>query len=79
MKKIFDAIVIGSGQSGPFLAVRMAAAGKRVAIIERHRFGGNVREYRLHPNKDAGRLRLQRAYGTPGGGLWSPSGRESTR
>ena len=39
MKKNFDAIVIGSGQSGPFLAVRMAA-GKRVAIIERHRFGG---------------------------------------
>jgi pyruvate/2-oxoglutarate dehydrogenase complex dihydrolipoamide dehydrogenase (E3) component len=40
MKKNFDAIVIGSGQSGPFLAVRLAAAGQRVAIIERHRFGG---------------------------------------
>jgi pyruvate/2-oxoglutarate dehydrogenase complex dihydrolipoamide dehydrogenase (E3) component len=40
MKKHFDAIVIGSGQSGPFLAVRMAAAGKGVAIIERHLFGG---------------------------------------
>jgi pyruvate/2-oxoglutarate dehydrogenase complex dihydrolipoamide dehydrogenase (E3) component len=40
MKKEFDAIVIGSGQSGPFLAVRMAAAGQRVAIIERHLFGG---------------------------------------
>jgi pyruvate/2-oxoglutarate dehydrogenase complex dihydrolipoamide dehydrogenase (E3) component len=40
MEKHFDAIVIGTGQSGPFLAVRMAAAGKRVAIIERHRFGG---------------------------------------
>ena len=40
MKKNFDAIVIGSGQSGPFLAVRMAAAGQRVAIIERYRFGG---------------------------------------
>jgi pyruvate/2-oxoglutarate dehydrogenase complex dihydrolipoamide dehydrogenase (E3) component len=40
MKKSFDAIVIGSGQSGPFLAVRMAAAGQRVAIIERGRFGG---------------------------------------
>jgi pyruvate/2-oxoglutarate dehydrogenase complex dihydrolipoamide dehydrogenase (E3) component len=40
MKKEFDAIVIGSGQSGPFLAVRLAAAGQRVAIIERHRFGG---------------------------------------
>ena len=40
MKKNFDAIVIGTGQSGPFLAVRMAAAGQRVAIIERNRFGG---------------------------------------
>jgi pyruvate/2-oxoglutarate dehydrogenase complex dihydrolipoamide dehydrogenase (E3) component len=40
MKTNLDAIVIGSGQSGPFLAVRMAAAGQRVAIIERSRFGG---------------------------------------
>jgi pyruvate/2-oxoglutarate dehydrogenase complex dihydrolipoamide dehydrogenase (E3) component len=40
MKKNFDAIVIGSGQSGPFLAVRMAAAGQRVALIERHLVGG---------------------------------------
>jgi pyruvate/2-oxoglutarate dehydrogenase complex dihydrolipoamide dehydrogenase (E3) component len=40
MKKDFDAIIIGSGQAGPFLAVRMAAAGQRVAIIERNRFGG---------------------------------------
>lgn len=39
-QKSFDAIVIGTGQSGPFLAVRMAAAGKQVAIIERARFGG---------------------------------------
>jgi pyruvate/2-oxoglutarate dehydrogenase complex dihydrolipoamide dehydrogenase (E3) component len=40
MIRDFDVIVIGSGQSGPFLAVRMAAAGQQVAIIERHRFGG---------------------------------------
>jgi len=40
MKSSFDAIVIGTGQSGPFLAVRMATAGQRVAIIERGRFGG---------------------------------------
>ncbi|MGB7844646.1 MAG: FAD-containing oxidoreductase [Candidatus Acidiferrum sp.] len=40
MRKNFDAIVIGCGQAGPFLAVRMAAAGQRVAIIERHLFGG---------------------------------------
>ena len=40
MKKDFDAIVIGSGQAGPFLAVRLAAVGQRVAIIERNRVGG---------------------------------------
>src|SRR4051812_13899877 len=40
MPSTFDAIVIGTGQSGPFLAVRLANAGRRVAIIERHRFGG---------------------------------------
>jgi len=36
----YDAIVIGTGQAGPSLAVRMAGAGQRVAIIERDRFGG---------------------------------------
>jgi pyruvate/2-oxoglutarate dehydrogenase complex dihydrolipoamide dehydrogenase (E3) component len=36
----FDAIIIGTGQSGPALAHRFAAAGKRAAIIERKRFGG---------------------------------------
>jgi pyruvate/2-oxoglutarate dehydrogenase complex dihydrolipoamide dehydrogenase (E3) component len=40
IKKDFDAIVIGSGQSGPFLAIRLAAAGQPVAIVERNRFGG---------------------------------------
>jgi pyruvate/2-oxoglutarate dehydrogenase complex dihydrolipoamide dehydrogenase (E3) component len=39
MKK-FDAIIIGTGQSGPSLAVRFSVAGKTVAIIERHKFGG---------------------------------------
>jgi pyruvate/2-oxoglutarate dehydrogenase complex dihydrolipoamide dehydrogenase (E3) component len=40
MPKTFDAIVIGTGQSGPSLAVRLAKAGQTVAIIERGRFGG---------------------------------------
>jgi pyruvate/2-oxoglutarate dehydrogenase complex dihydrolipoamide dehydrogenase (E3) component len=38
--KHFDAIIIGTGQSGPSLAARFSAAGKTVAIIERHKFGG---------------------------------------
>src|ERR1043166_9304345 len=36
----FDAIVIGTGQSGPSLAVRLAKAGRKGAIIERHLVGG---------------------------------------
>src|ERR1700683_2744160 len=36
----FDAILIGTGQAAPFLAARLAEAGMRVAIIERHLFGG---------------------------------------
>jgi pyruvate/2-oxoglutarate dehydrogenase complex dihydrolipoamide dehydrogenase (E3) component len=38
--KHFDAIIIGTGQAGPSLAARFSAAGKTVAIIERHKFGG---------------------------------------
>src|SRR6185436_522592 len=40
MNQRFDAIVIGTGQSGPSLAVRLASTGSRVAIIERGKFGG---------------------------------------
>jgi pyruvate/2-oxoglutarate dehydrogenase complex dihydrolipoamide dehydrogenase (E3) component len=36
----FDAIIIGTGQAGPSLAARFAAAGMTAAIIERHKFGG---------------------------------------
>jgi pyruvate/2-oxoglutarate dehydrogenase complex dihydrolipoamide dehydrogenase (E3) component len=36
----FDAIVIGAGQAGPSLAARLAADGRKTAVIERHRFGG---------------------------------------
>src|ERR1700745_1917860 len=35
-----DAIIIGTGQSGPALARRLVAAGQNVAIIERKLFGG---------------------------------------
>ena len=40
MSRHFDAIIIGTGQAGPSLAARFAAAGKTVAIIERQKFGG---------------------------------------
>jgi pyruvate/2-oxoglutarate dehydrogenase complex dihydrolipoamide dehydrogenase (E3) component len=40
MSTAFDAIVIGTGQAGPFLTRRLTAAGMKVAIIERKLFGG---------------------------------------
>ena len=36
----YDAIVIGSGQAGPFLAARLAGAGMTTALIEREHWGG---------------------------------------
>ncbi len=36
----FDALIIGTGQAGPSLAGRLAASGRRVAIVERKLFGG---------------------------------------
>ncbi|MEA3120019.1 MAG: hypothetical protein QOI13_3289 [Paraburkholderia sp.] len=40
MTQHFDALIIGTGQSGPALASRLSGAGMKVAIIERARFGG---------------------------------------
>jgi len=40
MATSFDAIVIGSGQAGPFLATRLAGAGMKTALIEREHLGG---------------------------------------
>jgi len=40
MTRQFDAIIIGTAQAGPFLAHRLAAAGMKVAIVERKLFGG---------------------------------------
>src|SRR5690606_19555488 len=40
MSEQFDAIIIGAGQSGPFLAARLAEKNKKVALIEREHLGG---------------------------------------
>src|SRR5437667_977532 len=40
MLEHYDAIVIGTGQSGPALAVRLAGTGRKTAIIERNLVGG---------------------------------------
>lgn len=51
MAQPFDAIVIGAGQAGPSLAVRLATAGMSVAIIERHLFGGTCVNTGCTPTK----------------------------
>jgi pyruvate/2-oxoglutarate dehydrogenase complex dihydrolipoamide dehydrogenase (E3) component len=40
MSTRLDAIVIGSGQAGPSLAVRLASSGLQTALIEREHYGG---------------------------------------
>jgi pyruvate/2-oxoglutarate dehydrogenase complex dihydrolipoamide dehydrogenase (E3) component len=47
----YDAIIIGTGQSGPSLPRRLAAAGQRVAIIERNLFGGTCVNNDCTPTK----------------------------
>jgi pyruvate/2-oxoglutarate dehydrogenase complex dihydrolipoamide dehydrogenase (E3) component len=47
----YDAIIIGTGQSGPALARRLVAAGSKVAIIERKLFGGTCVNTGCTPTK----------------------------
>jgi pyruvate/2-oxoglutarate dehydrogenase complex dihydrolipoamide dehydrogenase (E3) component len=47
----YDAIIIGTGQSGPALARRLVAAGWNVAIIERKLFGGTCVNTGCTPTK----------------------------
>jgi pyruvate/2-oxoglutarate dehydrogenase complex dihydrolipoamide dehydrogenase (E3) component len=47
----YDAIVIGTGQAGPSLAVRLAQAGRHTAIVERHRVGGTCVNVGCIPTK----------------------------
>ena len=40
MVQKYDAIIIGTGQSGPALAGRLNKEGMKTAVIERHLVGG---------------------------------------
>ncbi len=51
MNEAFDAIIIGAGQAGPALAVRLAGAGQRVALVERHLVGGTCVNTGCRPTK----------------------------
>ena len=47
----FDALIIGTGQAGPALAARLGAAGMKVAIVERDKFGGTCVNNGCTPTK----------------------------
>jgi pyruvate/2-oxoglutarate dehydrogenase complex dihydrolipoamide dehydrogenase (E3) component len=51
MAESYDAIVIGTGQAGPPLAVRLGNAGRRTAIIERKLIGGTCVNVGCIPTK----------------------------
>ncbi|MBS3647690.1 FAD-containing oxidoreductase [Pseudaminobacter sp. 19-2017] len=51
MSTSYDAIVIGAGQAGPSLTVRLAKAGMRVALIERKYLGGTCVNTGCKPTK----------------------------
>jgi pyruvate/2-oxoglutarate dehydrogenase complex dihydrolipoamide dehydrogenase (E3) component len=51
MAQKFDAIVIGTGQSGPSLAARLTKEGLKTAIIERKLFGGTCVNVGCIPTK----------------------------
>ena len=75
MPKTFDAIIIGSGQAGPSLAVRLAQAGMKTALIEREHLGGTCVNDGCIPTKTlvasarvAHLARRAAEYGVPIGG-----------
>jgi pyruvate/2-oxoglutarate dehydrogenase complex dihydrolipoamide dehydrogenase (E3) component len=47
----FDSVVIGAGQAGPALAVRLAKSGRKTAIIERKLIGGTCVNVGCTPTK----------------------------
>jgi pyruvate/2-oxoglutarate dehydrogenase complex dihydrolipoamide dehydrogenase (E3) component len=47
----YDAIIIGTGQAGPSLAFRLAGAGMKVAVVERHLIGGTCVNTGCTPTK----------------------------
>lgn len=51
MPQHFDAVVIGTGQGGAPLAVRLAQSGRKTAVIERAAFGGTCVNVGCTPTK----------------------------
>src|SRR3954462_13113587 len=70
MPKTFDAIIIGSGQAGPSLAVRLAQAGMKTALIEREHLGGTCVNDGCIPTRTLVASARRGSYGVPRRALW---------
>src|SRR3990167_3499273 len=47
----YDAVVIGAGPGGYVCAIRLAQLGKKVALVEKHKLGGECLNYGCIPSK----------------------------
>ena len=47
----YDAVVIGGGPGGYVCAIRLAQLGKKVALVEKHKLGGECLNYACIPSK----------------------------
>ena len=48
----FDAVVLGSGEGGKYLAWHLAQSGQRVAVVERRWIGGSCPNINCLPSKN---------------------------
>lgn len=48
----YDAVVIGSGEGGKYLAWHLAEAGQKVAVVERRWVGGSCPNINCLPSKN---------------------------
>ena len=66
MSAKFDAVIIGTGQSGPSSAARMIREGMKMAIVETEALRRHVSECRLHQDTGGERTGRIRATARPG-------------
>jgi pyruvate/2-oxoglutarate dehydrogenase complex dihydrolipoamide dehydrogenase (E3) component len=48
----FDALILGSGEGGKYLAWHMAQSGRRTAVVERRWIGGSCPNVNCLPSKN---------------------------
>jgi pyruvate/2-oxoglutarate dehydrogenase complex dihydrolipoamide dehydrogenase (E3) component len=67
----YDVLVVGSGESGKYMAWTMAKAGHRTAVIERKLIGGSCPNVACLPSKNVIRSASVASLAKRGGGIWA--------